>query len=107
MGINQYAIVLVNLDPTIGSEIRKTKPCVVVSPDEMNRNLNTIVIAPMTTNKNNYPTRAKVIFENKEGRIAIDQLRTIDNRRIIKTLSKISPAEIKQVKHIIQITFVE
>ena len=107
MGINQYDIVLVNLDPTIGSEIRKTRPCLVMSPNEMNRNLNTLVIAPMTTHLKNYPTRVKVKFKKKEGRIAIDQLRTIDNRRIIKTLSRISPAEIKQVKHLIKITFVD
>ena len=107
MGIVQYEIVLVNLDPTIGSEIKKTRPCVVISPDEINRNLKTIVIAPMTTNLKNYPTRVKVKFENKEGRIAIDQIRTIDSKRIIKSLGKISPAEIREVKRIIQITFVE
>lgn len=107
MGINQYDIVLVNLDPTIGSEIQKTRPCVVISPNEMNRNLKTVVIAPMTTNLKNYPTRVKVKFEKKEGRIAIDQIRTIDNRRIIKSLANISSSEIKEVKRIIQITFVE
>jgi mRNA interferase MazF len=107
MGIVQYEIVLVNLDPTIGSEIKKTRPCVVISPDEINRNLQTIVIAPMTTNLKNYPTRVKVNFKKKEGRIVIDQLRTIDNRRIIKSLGKISTAEIKEVKRIIHITYVE
>ena len=107
MGIKQYDILLVNLDPTIGSEIKKTRPCLVVSPNEMNQNLKTVVIAPMTTTIKNYPTRVKVNFEKKEGRIAIDQLRTIDNRRIIKSLGKISTVEIKEVKRIIQITFVE
>lgn len=107
MGIKQYDILLVNLDPTIGSEIKKTRPCLVVSPNEMNQNLKTVVIAPMTTTLKNYPTRVKVNFEKKERRIAIDQLRTIDNRRIIQSLGKISTAEIKEVKRIIQITYVE
>lgn len=107
MGIKQYDILLVNLDPTIGSEIKKTRPCLAVSPNEMNQNLKTVVIAPMTTTLKNYPTRVKVNFKKKEGRIAIDQLRTIDKRRIIKSLGKISTVEIKEVKRIIQITFVE
>jgi len=107
MGIKQYDVVVVNLDPTIGSEIKKTRPCVVLSPNELNRNLKTIVVAPMTTNLKSYPTRAKLVFENKEGRVAIDQIRTIDSQRIVKILGKISRNEIKEIKRIINITFVQ
>ncbi len=107
MGINQYDIVLVNLNPTIGSEIRKSRPCVVISPDVLNRNLKTLVIAPMTTNLINYPTRVMVNFSGKEGRIAIDQIRTIDSKRIIRTLGKIESDEIKNLKEIIKQTYVD
>ena len=107
MGVKQYEVVLVNLDPTLGSEIRKTRPCVVISPDELNRNLRTLVIAPMTTNLRNYPTRVKIKFEGKEGRIAIDQIRTIDSRRIMKKIGKIKTDEIKNVKEVIRQTYVE
>ena len=107
MGISQYEVVLVNLDPTVGSEIRKTRPCVVISPDELNRNLNTVVVAPMTTNLRNYPTRVNVKFENKKGKIAIDQIRTIDKKRIMKIIGRISIKEIKKLKEIIRQTYVE
>ena len=80
MEINQYRVVLVNLDPTIGSEIKKTRPCVIISPDEMNRYLRTIVIAPLTTNLKKYPTRVLVEHNNKKGMIAIDQIRTVDKK---------------------------
>ncbi|NNK89184.1 MAG: type II toxin-antitoxin system PemK/MazF family toxin [Saprospiraceae bacterium] len=107
MGINQYDVVLVNLNPTIGSEIKKTRPCVVISPNELNRNLNTVVIAPLTTNLKNYPTRVNVKFEGKEGKIAVDQIRTIDSRRILKTLGKILTNEVKNLKEIIRQTYVD
>ena len=107
MGLSQYEVVLVNLDPTVGSEIRKTRPCVVISPDELNRNLKTVVVAPMTTNLRNYPTRVKVKFKDKEGRIAVDQIRTIDSRRIVKNVGKIKTTEIKKLKEIIRQTYVE
>ena len=106
MILNQYAIVIVNLDPTIGSEIKKTKPCIILSPNEMNRNLKTIVIAPMTSSLNNYPTRIKVIHKNKEGRIAIDQIRTIDKIRIVRVDGKLSHIEIENTKSVINRTFV-
>jgi mRNA interferase MazF len=77
MELKQYAIVLVNLDPTIGSEIKKTRPCLVISPDEINDNLRTIVIAPMTTKSKPYPTRVKVRYNNQTGWIVIDQIRTM------------------------------
>jgi mRNA interferase MazF len=107
MQISPYDIVLVNLDPTVGSEIRKTRPCVVISPDEINHNLSTIVIAPMTSKSRNYPTRVKVMHNNTEGFVVIDQIRTIDKKRIVKRFDTLHPAEIKMVKEIIKETFVD
>ena len=107
MDLNQYSIVLVNLDPTVGSEIQKTRPCVIISPDEMNRFLRTIVIAPMTSQSKDYPTRVKIIQNNKEGWIVIDQIRTIDKRRIIKVFDKLSEKEIEKIKLVIKETFVD
>jgi mRNA interferase MazF len=107
MEIEQYEIILVNLDPTVGSEIKKTRPCVVISPDEMNKYLRTIVIAPMTTSSKDYPTRVEIKHDNKIGWIIIDQVRTIDKQRIIKNLGKLSRREIKEVKSIIKETFVD
>ena len=107
MEIRQYQIILVNLDPTIGSEIKKTRPCVVISPDEMNNHLRTVVIAPMTTNSKNYPTRVEIKHDNKIGRIVLDQIRTIDKQRILKDLGKLSRPEIKEVKVILKETFVD
>lgn len=107
MEVRQYQIVIVNLDPTIGSEIKKTRPCVIVSPDELNLNLRTVVIAPITSNKKKYPTRVKLIFENKEGRIVIDQIRTIDKQRIVKIAGELTTKEYLEVKSIIRRTFVE
>jgi mRNA interferase MazF len=107
MEIKQYEIFLVNLEPTIGSEIKKTRPCVVISPDEMNKHLRTVVIAPMTTSSKNYPTRVEVKHENKMGWVVLDQLRTIDKQRIIKNLGKLSKPEVKEVKSIIKETFVD
>jgi mRNA interferase MazF len=107
MEVKQYQIILVNLDPTIGSEIKKTRPCIVVSPDEMNKYLRTVVIAPMTTTSRNYPTRIEVKHENKIGWVVLDQIRTIDKQRIIKPLGRLSKPEIKEVKSIIKETFVD
>jgi mRNA interferase MazF len=107
MELNQYEIVLVNLDPTIGSEIQKTRPCVIISPNEMNKHLSTIVIAPMTSNLNKYPSRVNVNYDNKKGMIAIDQIRTIDKKRIIKTLGKLSKTEIRSIKAVIKEAFVD
>ncbi len=82
--VERFQIYLVALDPTQGAEIRKTRPCVVVSPDPINRNLNTIIVAPMTTTRRPYPTRIAVTFRGKTGDIALDQLRAIDKSRLIK-----------------------
>ena len=107
MEITQYQIILVNLDPTIGSEIKKTRPCVVISPNEMNRYLQTIVIAPMTTSSKSYPTRVEIKHENKIGWVVLDQIRTIDKQRIIKDLGKLSKPEIKEVKAILKETYID
>lgn len=107
MEINQYQIVLVNLDPTIGSEIQKTRPCVILSPNEMNDNLNTITIAPMTSTSRKYPTRVKIKHNNREGWIVIDQIRTIDKTRIVKTFNSLTSKEIKECKQVIRETFVD
>lgn len=107
MDLNQYQIVLVNLDPTIGREIKKTRPCVVISPDEMNAHLHTIVVAPMTTKSRKYPTRIEVKHENKIGWIVVDQIRTIDKQRIIKVLGRLTLSEIKKLKSVLKETFVD
>ena len=107
MEVIQYDIVLVNLDPTVGSEIQKTRPCVIVSPNEMNKYLNTIVIAPMTSSVKKYPTRISVNHDGKKGMIVIDQIRTVDKKRIIKVLGKLNKTEIKSTKEVIKETFVD
>jgi len=107
MEIVQYSIILVNLDPTVGSEIKKTRPCVVISPDEMNKHLQTITIAPMTTQSRNYPTRVEVKHNEQIGWIVLDQIRTIDRQRILKTLGKLADKEIIATKKIIRETFVD
>jgi mRNA interferase MazF len=107
MEVSQYQIVLVNLDPTIGSEIQKTRPCVIISPDEMNGSLRTVIIAPMTSAGRKYPTRVKVKHNNREGWVIMDQIRTIDKIRIVKKLGKISDKEIKACKQVLRETFID
>jgi mRNA interferase MazF len=102
MVINQYEVFLVELDPTKGHEIQKTRPCVVISPDEMNHAIGTIIIAPMTTKTHEFPTRVEVIFGEKEGWIVLDQIRTIDKLRLIKKLGRISKKEIVRVKKVLK-----
>jgi len=98
MELKQYQIILVNLDPTIGAEIKKTRPCVIISPDELNKYLQTIIVAPMTSQSRNYPTRIEVKHDNKKGWVVLDQIRTIDKQRVIKILDVLSEKEINQVK---------
>lgn len=102
----QYQIVLVNLDPTIGSEMKKTRPCVIISPDEMNKYLQTIVIAPMTTNSNRYPTRVQVKHGKQKGHVVLDQIRTIDRRRIVKIFDRLKESEIRKLKEVMYETYV-
>jgi mRNA interferase MazF len=91
MEVKRFDVYLVNLDPTIGHEIKKSRPCLVISPDEMNRYISTVIVAPMTTKGRNYPTRVPCTFQGKEGQVVIDQLRTIDKIRLAKRLGKIDP----------------
>lgn len=105
--LSQYQVVIVNLDPTIGSEIKKTRPCVIISPDEMNRPLKTVIIAPITSKSKKYPTRVKIKFQGNENWVVIDQIRTIDKRRITKALGKLSKDEISEIKAIIKETLVD
>lgn len=107
MVIKQYQIVLVNLDPTIGSEMKKTRPCVVISPNEMNKYLQTVVVAPMTSSSKVYPTRVEIHHNDKKGWIVLDQLRSLDRQRIIKVLGDISDKEIIKVKEVLKETYVD
>jgi mRNA interferase MazF len=88
--VRRFEVYLVNLDPTPGREIQKTRPCLVISPDEMNLHIGTVIIAPMTTQGRDYPTRVKCQFEGKDGQIVLDQLRTVDKMRLVKKLGIIS-----------------
>ena len=91
MVINRFDVYLINLNPTMGSEIQKTRPCLIISPDEMNRHIRTVIVAPMTTAGKDYPTRVKCKFKKKKGQIVLDQIRTIDKTRLIKKIGKIDP----------------
>jgi len=90
--VKRFDVHLVVLDPTLGSEIKKTRPCVIVSPDEMNRHIATVIVAPMTTRGRDYPTRVACKFQGKRGQIVLDQLRTVDKARLVKRLGRVSPA---------------
>lgn len=102
MEIKQYEVYLINLDPTVGHEIQKTRPCVVISPDEMNSHIQTVIIAPMTTKSHSYPTRIRITFQSTEGWIVLDQIRTVDKKRLVKRLGKISDEAVKKVKVVIK-----
>lgn len=92
MVVQRFDVWLVNLDPTIGSEIRKTRPALVVSPDEMNAHINTVIIAPMTTKGRDYPTRVPCVFQDKSGQVVLDQVRTVDKQRLAKKLGRLDEA---------------
>lgn len=100
--IRQYDIFVVALDPTLGAEMQKTRPCVVLSPDEMNRSLRTVQIAPMTTNLQPYPWRVPIAFQGKKGMVVLDQIRTVDKRRLLKKAGQARPGVVAQVKKVIQ-----
>ena len=102
MVIHQYEVYLIILDPTVDHEIKKTRPCLVISPNEMNESIQTIIIAPMTTKSHSYPTRVPIKFEKKDGWIVLDQLRTVDRKRLIKKIGKINKKEIELVKNVLQ-----
>ena len=103
--VTRFDVFLVVLDPTIGSEIQKTRPCVVISPDEMNLHLATAIIAPMTTKGKLYPSRVPVCFQDKDGLIILDQIRTVDKTRLVKKLGSIDIDEQKAVLSILQEMF--
>ena len=107
MVINQYDIFLINLDPTIGYEIQKTRPCLIISPNEMNKTIGTVIIAPMTTKSHKYPTRVKLKFQEKDGWIVMDQIRTVDKKRMKGRIGKLRTKEIKEVKNILMEMLVE
>ena len=107
MELTQYEIVLVNLDPTIGSEMQKTRPAVIISPNEMNMYLNTVVIAPMTSSSKLYPTRVEIKNNKSKGWVVLDQIRTIDRKRISKKLGRITAKEIATIKIILKETFID
>jgi mRNA interferase MazF len=105
--VKRFDVYLVNLDPTIGAEIQKTRPCLIISPDEMNGAIQTVIIAPMTTKSRNYPTRVSCRFAGKDAHIVLDQLRTVDISRCIKRLGHISPATQKRVLSVLAELFAE
>lgn len=107
MVVFQYNIYLVNLDPTVGHEINKVRPCLVISPDEMNGVISTVIISPMTTKSHPYPTRVPFKLDGKDGWIVLDQIRTVDSLRLIKNIGKINQKTIKEVKKVIQEMLVE
>jgi mRNA interferase MazF len=100
-------VYLIGLDPTRGSEIRKTGPCLIVSPDELNRHLRTVIVAPMTTGGQAYPWRVTCRFRSRSGFVALDQLRTVDTERLVRRLGRLSPATVRQVQQILQELFAE
>jgi mRNA interferase MazF len=107
MVTDRFDVLLISLDPSQGSEIKKTRPCVVISPNEMNKYIKTIIVAPMTNKIKNYPTRIPVIFDDKEGSIVLDQIRTIDKSRIIKKLGAIDNKTIILVLEVLRNMFSE
>ncbi len=101
MVARRFDVLLITLDPTVGREIRKTRPCLVVSPDEMNRHLGTVLVAPMTTGGQPYPTRVACRFRGKAGFVALDQIRAVDRARLVRRLGRISPSTQKAVLSIL------
>jgi mRNA interferase MazF len=105
MVVKRFDVYLVNLDPTVGSEIKKTRPCLVISPDEMNRNIRTVIIALITSAQKEYPTRVSCTFQKKKGQVVLDQLRTIDKARLMKKLGTIDSKDQLEVISILQRLF--
>lgn len=103
MVAKRFDVFLINLDPTVGYEIKKTRPCVIISPNEMNRHIKTVIIAPLTTRSRNYPTRINCQFQGTEGQVVLDQIRTVDKKRLIRKLGRLN----KKTQSIITATLVE
>ena len=107
MEVKRFDVYLVNLDPTVGREIKKTRPCLVVSPNEMNKYIATVIVAPMTTKGRQYPTRVSCRFQRKHGQVVLDQLRTVDKVRLVKKLGQISPKTRNAVLAVLSEMFAE
>lgn len=103
--VARYEVHLVALDPTQGSEIRKARPCVVVSPDEMNRHIPTVIVAPMTSTQRPYPTRVDVTFQRKRGQVVLDQIRTVDKDRLVKRLGRFPEPKCREIAAVLQRLF--
>ncbi len=106
MEVKRFDVFLINLDPTIGHEIKKTRPCLIISPNEMNRFISTVIIAPMTTKGKSYPSRVSCTFQGKKGQIILDQIRTVDKKRLVRKLGKISNKSQLKTLNILQEMFV-
>lgn len=105
--VKRFDVYLVNLDPTVGNEIKKKRPCLVISPDELNRNISTVIVAPMTTKGHNYPTRVSCTFNDKKGQILLEQMRAVDKKRLIKRLGKVGSFVQAQVFSVLSELFSE
>ena len=97
MGVMRFEVWLVNLDPTVGSEISKTRPCVVISPDETNKYLKTVTVAALTSSQKTYPTRIDCKFKGKEGQVTLDQIRSVDKMRLVKKLGKMDASTAQSI----------
>lgn len=105
--VSRFDVYLVSLDPTQGYEIQKTRPCVVVSPDDMNHHIGTVIVAPMTTKGRDYPTRIPLTFQRKKGQIVLDQIRTVDKTRLVKRLGKLDASTAAKMLTVLQEMFTE
>ncbi len=105
MAVNRFEVHLVNLDPTLGSEIKKTRPCLVISPNEMNHHIRTVIVAPMTTKGQSYPTRVPCRFKGKDGQVVLDQIRTVDRVRLVKRLGRLDAKTAATVLDVLQEMF--
>ena len=99
--VRRFDVWLIGLDPTQGSEIRKTRPCVVVSPDEMNRHVRTVIIAPMTSARRGYPTRVDITFQRRKGQVVLDQIRAVDKSRLVRKLGRLPEARAREVADVL------
>ncbi len=99
--VRRFDVWLIGLDPTQGSEIRKTRPCVVVSPDEMNRHVRTVIIAPMTSARRGYPTRVDITFQRRKGQVVLDQIRAVDKSRLVRKLGRLPEARARDVADVL------
>ena len=105
MEVSRFDVFLVSLDPTKGREIKKTRPCIVISPDEMNRHIGTVIVAPMTSRGRNYPSRVDCVFQGTVGQVVLDQIRTVDKQRLVKQLGRLSRSTSEKVLSVLNAMF--